>query len=90
MCSTPTENIVTHMSHARQRLGKHVPEVRLSTREGHLKAGIVNSEWTSIVRQRFAIAWLPRNYTRFQHNAYMNESNGTLEGGDFHPVLPKL
>jgi hypothetical protein len=31
------------MTPAKQRLGKHVPEVTLSTREGRLKAGIVNS-----------------------------------------------
>jgi hypothetical protein len=36
--------IVTHMTPARQRIGKHVPEVTLSTTEGHLKAGIVKSE----------------------------------------------
>jgi hypothetical protein len=34
---------VTHMTPARQRLGKHIPEVTLST-EGRLKAGIVKSE----------------------------------------------
>jgi hypothetical protein len=28
-------NIVTHMPLARQRLGKHIPEVTLSTTEGH-------------------------------------------------------
>jgi hypothetical protein len=33
-------NIVTHMTPAMQRLGKHVPEVTLSTTEESLKAGI--------------------------------------------------
>jgi hypothetical protein len=37
-------NIVTHMTSARQQLGKHVPEVMLSTTEGRLKAGIVKSQ----------------------------------------------
>jgi hypothetical protein len=33
--------ILTHMTPARQRLGKDVPEVTLSTTEGRLKAGTV-------------------------------------------------
>jgi hypothetical protein len=27
---------------------------------------------------------------RFQHNTYMNNSSGIIEGGDFYPFLPKL
>jgi hypothetical protein len=37
-------NIVTNMTPARQRLGKHVPEVTMLTTEGSLIAGIVKSE----------------------------------------------
>jgi hypothetical protein len=37
-------NIVTHMITARQRLGKHVPEVKLSTTEERPKAGIMKSD----------------------------------------------
>jgi hypothetical protein len=33
--------IVTHMTPARQRLGKHAPKVTLSTTEESLKAGVV-------------------------------------------------
>jgi hypothetical protein len=36
----PLLHIVTHMTPARQRLGKHVPEVTLSTIEKNLEAGI--------------------------------------------------
>jgi hypothetical protein len=39
---------------ASQRLGKHVPEVTLSTIEGRPKAGIVKSEWTSVAVKRLA------------------------------------
>jgi hypothetical protein len=74
------------MTHARQRLGKHVPKVTLSTTEGRLKAAIVKST----TKQRLTKAQLPWNYTRFRHNAYMNNSRGTLEGREFYPVLPKL
>jgi hypothetical protein len=79
-------NIVTHMTPAMQRLVKHVPEITLSTTEAPFKAGIVNS----IVRQRLARTRLPWNYARFRHKAYMNSSSGTLGGGEFYPVLPKL
>jgi hypothetical protein len=41
------------MTTARQRLGKNVPEVTLST-EGRLKARKVKSEYTSIAEQRLA------------------------------------
>jgi hypothetical protein len=78
------------MTRARQWLGKHVPEVTLSTTEESLKSGIVESEWTYIAGQRIVNARLSRNYTRFRHIAYLNNSNETLEGGDFCPVLPKL
>jgi hypothetical protein len=33
------ENIVTHMPIAKQRLSKHIPEVTLSTIEGHSLLG---------------------------------------------------
>jgi hypothetical protein len=85
-----TKNIVTHMAPARQRLGKHFPEATLSPTEGRLKAGTVKSEQTSTARQQLASARFPRDYTRFRHNAYMNNSNGTIEGADFYPVIPML
>jgi hypothetical protein len=78
------------MTPARQRLGKHFPEVTLSSTEARLKAGIVKSEETSFARHRLVSARLPLNYTRFRHNACMSNSSGTLRGGDFYPVLPRL
>jgi hypothetical protein len=78
------------MTSARQRHGKHIPEVTLSTTEGSLKVGILKSEQTFSAGQRLARARLSWDYTRLRHNAYMNNSIGTLEGGDFYPVLPML
>jgi hypothetical protein len=78
------------MTPARQQLNKHIPEVTLPTKEGRLKARIVTSEYTSISRQRLVSSRLPRNYTHFWHNSYLNNSSGTLEGGEFYPVLPKF
>jgi hypothetical protein len=41
------ESVVTHMLIARQRLGKHIPEVTLSTIEGHplLGNGPINTHY---------------------------------------------
>jgi hypothetical protein len=38
----PGINIVTPMTPARQRLGKHIPNVTLSATEESLKAGVVH------------------------------------------------
>jgi hypothetical protein len=71
--------IITRKKKKERRKNKHL----------HLKARIFKLEQTSSAWQRLARARLPWNYTRFQHNAYLNNSSGTLEGGDFYLVLPK-
>jgi hypothetical protein len=78
------------MTHARERLGKHIPEVTLLTTEGRLKAGIVKSEKKCSPSQRLARARLPWNYKRFGYNTYMNNSSGTLEGGELYQIRAKL
>jgi hypothetical protein len=55
-------HIVTHMTTARQSIGKQVPDVTLSIIEGRPKAGIVKSEckvrqfnsWNGPVKAKFA------------------------------------
>jgi hypothetical protein len=52
------EDIMTYMPIARQRLGKHIPDVTLSTLKGHLLLGIGQS--TRILdKRRRCLPWGP-------------------------------
>jgi hypothetical protein len=78
------------MTPARQRLGKHVPEITLPTTEGRLKAGVWSQNKRPLLGNGLLTHVCHRINTLSRHNTYMNNSSGTLEGRDFYLVLLKL
>jgi hypothetical protein len=72
--------IVTHMPIARQRLAKHIPEITLSTIEGHALLG--NGPINTHSRQQkmvFSVDSVPRIYKRAQSEE-LKEYDGLQRG----------